>query len=454
MRKYDEQLRAQAVFEQRADDPRECTERYRYGGADPACASHNQCGKLIRHDDPAGTQLFAEYGVIGGVLQQTRQLLRDLASPDWPERETDRDALLEPDTEAMTRSSYNGLGEVIAQTDAKDNRQLFSQTIAGQLREVRLQVASETAPITLVSAIEYNAHGQAEREVTGNGVITTLDYAPEDARLSRLLAKRGNTTLQDLRYEYDAAGNPLTLIDGNGLFPNRPGPTEQDEAFLDTFFSGAELKANIEVRKEIHQSATGWTVLGKTLPNPFKSRENLVSSREELQGANYSIKNGLLYRAHVSSVSPVANVGLLRNTTGSPTPEGFKEYIANVFKHTASTGSKGAVLSLSTQRNVAKGFMSKEKTLTTIDLNKLDVGMAQDFLTVPELILQYGGMMLREGRIEHSDLVKALDQLNNKEHEVFFVGQAIGLNIGEIPANAIVATKNMGQKTLKLTASP
>lgn len=190
---YDEQLRAQAVFEQRADDPRVCTERYRYGGADPACASHNQCGKLIRHDDPAGTQLFAEYGVIGGVLQQTRQLLRDLASPDWPERETDRDALLEPDTEAMTRSSYNGLGEVIAQTDAKDNRQLFSQTIAGQLREVRLQVASEMAPITLVSSIEYNAHGQTAREVAGNGVITTLDYAPEDGRLSRLLAKRGNT---------------------------------------------------------------------------------------------------------------------------------------------------------------------------------------------------------------------------------------------------------------------
>ena len=778
---YDEQLRAQAVFEQRADDPRVCTERYRYGGADPACASHNQCGKLIRHDDPAGTQLFAEYGVIGGVLQQTRQLLRDLASPDWPERETDRDALLEPDTEAMTRSSYNGLGEVIARTDAKDNRQLFSQTIAGQLREVRLQVASETAPITLVNAIEYNAHGQTAREVAGNGVITTLDYAPEDGRLSRLLAKRGNTPLQDLRYEYDAAGNvlsiedaaqpiryfanqriepvsrygydslyqlveatgweageanrgprfspfndpapranyrqtyhydaggnllelihegpqshghrlvaqvhsnrclpvhdgvepgdedfhrgfdangnllslqpgqalswdlrnqlrevrpvardagpddvecyvygadgmrvrkvsltqtnaltlraevrylpnlelrthsgtgevlqvisvqagrstirvlhweqapsratvsdqyryslndhlgscsleldsagevisqegyhpfgttawfadrgevevgyktlrysgkerdatglyyygfryyvpwlqrwlnpdpatdidglnvyrfvrnnPLTLIDGNGLFPNRPEPTKQDDAFLDAFFSGAELKANIEVRKEIHQSATGWTVLGKTLPNPFKSRENLVSSREELQGANYSIKNGLLYRAHVSGVSPVANAGLLRNTIGSPTPEGFKEYIANVFKHTASTGSKGAVLSLSTQRNVAKGFMSEEKTLTTIDLNKLDVDMAQDFLTVPELILQYGGMMLREGRIEHSDLVKALDQLNNKEHEVFFVGQAIGLNIGEVPAKAIVATKNMGQKTLKIAAS-
>jgi insecticidal toxin complex protein TccC len=210
---YDEQLRAQAVFEQRADDPRVCTERYRYGGADPACASHNQCGKLIRHDDPAGTQLFAEYGVIGGVLQQTRQLLRDLASPDWPERETDRDALLEPDTEAMTRSSYNGLGEVIAQTDAKDNRQLFSQTIAGQLREVRLQVASEMAPITLVSSIEYNAHGQTAREVAGNGVITTLDYAPEDGRLSRLLAKRGNTPLQDLRYEYDAAGNVLSIED-------------------------------------------------------------------------------------------------------------------------------------------------------------------------------------------------------------------------------------------------
>ncbi len=211
--KYDEQLRPQAVFEHTHDGEPLCTERYGYGGSDPTFATRNQCGQLIRHDDPAGTQLFEQFGLTGGLMQQTRHFLRSLDSPDWPEPLPDRDLLLEAGTGATSRSVFNTLGETIEQTDAKGHRQHFAQNLAGQLHEVRLQLDTQPQPKTLVSAIQYNAQGQTEREIAGNGVITALHYAPEDGRLTRLQAQRGNETLQDLRYAYDPVGNVISIED-------------------------------------------------------------------------------------------------------------------------------------------------------------------------------------------------------------------------------------------------
>lgn len=210
---YDDQLRLTVLFEQAARGEAVCAERLTYAANDPASADHNQCGQLIRHDDRAGTQLFPTFGLTGGLLEQTRHFLHALASPDWPEPMDERDTWLEPGSGATTRSRFNSLGEAVEQTDAQGNRQLFSHTVAGQLREVRLQLRSDTTPKTLVSAIQYNAHGQTEREVAGNGVITTLEYAPEDARLIRLHARRGNDVLQDSHYEYDPTGNVLRIED-------------------------------------------------------------------------------------------------------------------------------------------------------------------------------------------------------------------------------------------------
>jgi insecticidal toxin complex protein TccC len=210
---YDTQLRPESVFEQPLDGKALCTERLSYGASDPAAAEHNQCGQLIRHDDPAGSQRYTEFGLHGTALEQTRDFLNDLMLPDWPESIADRELLLEPSEGATTRSQVNALGEVSHQTDAKGHRQLFSQTRDGQLLEVRLQLNGTPTPKTLVSAITYNAHDQAEREVAGNGVITTLEYDAQNGRLTRLSAQRGNEALQDLSYAYDPVGNVLSIKD-------------------------------------------------------------------------------------------------------------------------------------------------------------------------------------------------------------------------------------------------
>ncbi|WP_322614783.1 RHS repeat-associated core domain-containing protein [Pseudomonas sp. BIC9C] len=211
--RYDTQLRPVSVFEQAVDGDAICTERLNYGGSDQTSAERNQCGQLIRHDDPAGTQLFSEFGLHGAGLEQARHFLKALSLPDWPEPVADRELMLEVGEGAITRSHFNALGEVSQQTDAKGHRQLFSQTLDGQLREVRLQLNGTSTPKNLVSAIGYNAHGQTEREVAGNGVITTLEYDAQNGRLTRLQAQRGTAALQDLHYEYDPVGNVLSIED-------------------------------------------------------------------------------------------------------------------------------------------------------------------------------------------------------------------------------------------------
>ncbi|MEJ5059898.1 MULTISPECIES: RHS repeat domain-containing protein [unclassified Pseudomonas] len=210
---YDEQLRLSALFETSEDGEAICVERLSYGESDQSFANHNQCGQLIRHDDPAGTQLFTEFGLNAAALVQTRYFLRDLAMPDWPESITDRERMLEPGDGAKTRSHFNAPGEAIQQTDAKGHRQFFSQTLDGQLRAVRLQLSGEPTAKTLVSAIHYTAHGQTGREVAGNGVITTLEYDAQNGRLTLLQALRSDQALQKLHYAYDPVGNVLSIED-------------------------------------------------------------------------------------------------------------------------------------------------------------------------------------------------------------------------------------------------
>ncbi|MCJ8206622.1 RHS repeat-associated core domain-containing protein [Pseudomonas sp. RGM2987] len=212
---YDDLLRPLAVYEQGKGQASRCTERYEYADASADFAAHNQCGQVIRHDDPAGTQKLDEYALSGGVLKQTRRFLRSLEMPDWPHGLPERDVLLEPSEQAATSTTrFNPLGDVLEQVDAKGNRQLFDYTVDGQLLASHLHLSGQAAPQTLVNAITYSAYGQVEQETAGNGVVSTLTYRPEDGRLTRLQARHGaEAALQDLHYNYDPVGNVLSIED-------------------------------------------------------------------------------------------------------------------------------------------------------------------------------------------------------------------------------------------------
>lgn len=283
---YDDQIRQIAVFEQAADSEVLCTERFAYGGGDPAFSTRNQCGQLIRHDDPSGTQLFEQFGLAGEVLQQTRHFLQTLESPDWPEPIAERDTLLEPGAGFKARARFNSLGEAIEQIDARGNRQFSIHTLAGQLREVRLQLAKDVAPKVLVSAIQYNALGQTVRETAGNGVITLLEYAAEDGRLTRLQAKRGSGALQDLRYAYDSVGNVLSI---------------EDAALPVRYFANQRVEpVNRYVYDSLYQliNATGWEAGGSNQGPTFSRFDDPASCANYSQSYCYDRGGNLLELTH------------------------------------------------------------------------------------------------------------------------------------------------------------
>ncbi|WP_256590029.1 RHS repeat-associated core domain-containing protein [Pseudomonas sp. B1(2018)] len=211
---FDEQLRPITVTEQALGELPCVVERLTYAGSGPAFAEHNQCGQLIRHDDPAGSQIYPEYGMAAGVLQEERRFLAELEIPDWPLDPDARDERLEPQS-FITGYTFNPTGELRHQTDAMGNLRTFGYDLAGKPNEVWLQVTGKgEPPKQLVSAIRYNALDQVESETAGNGVVTRAEYAADEGRLVGLQAALGSQKpLQDLNYVYDPVGNIVELHD-------------------------------------------------------------------------------------------------------------------------------------------------------------------------------------------------------------------------------------------------
>lgn len=215
LNEFDALLRPVAVHERGEDVAEHVLERFTYAGVDAEAASHNLCGQLIRHDDPAGTLHLNDLSIGGALLQQTRHFLLDTLPVNWPDSVPARDALLEPAEGAITALHYAASGELFQQIDALGNQQRFTYTVAGELSDTRLILAGEgQTERTLVNDLRYNASGQIESETAGNGVVTRHRYDTADGRLIGLSAHKANgTPLQDLKYRYDAAGNVLSLED-------------------------------------------------------------------------------------------------------------------------------------------------------------------------------------------------------------------------------------------------
>ncbi|SDY00323.1 RHS repeat-associated core domain-containing protein [Pseudomonas sp. NFACC08-1] len=210
---YDQQLRPTAIHEQLPDqDPRR-VEYLRYGDSSPESAARNLCGALIRHDDSAGSLLVDEYALCGKPLGQARHFLVDAAQPDWPAEEIARDKLLEKGNGYETRWRYDALAHPILLVDAARHQQRYGFDIAGQLKVVSLKVKDATTEKTILKDLVYNASGQVESQVAGNGVISRAAFDPASGRLISLSASVSGNTLQDLRYTYDAVGNVTHIED-------------------------------------------------------------------------------------------------------------------------------------------------------------------------------------------------------------------------------------------------
>jgi insecticidal toxin complex protein TccC len=288
---YDDLQRPLALTEQAHAGQSRVVERWIYGKATDDRALHNQCGRPIRHDDPAGNRHFDDYGLGGAVVVESRRFLIELETPDWPLDPDRRDDYLE-ETTYVTRQTFTPTGELQHHTDAVGNLRTQHYNIAGQACATWLLQAGEgRQPKCLVSAIRYNAQGQIESETAGNGVIARAEYSRDDGRLLRLLASVGaHPPLQDLNYIYDPVGNIVSL---------------EDKTQVVSWFNNQRIDPVSRYRYDSRYQlveASGWEVSqpshGPALPDLLPTPLDPNQRRNYTQTFNYDAAGNLITRHH------------------------------------------------------------------------------------------------------------------------------------------------------------
>lgn len=290
-RQYDDLLRPLALSEQAHEGQPHVVERWTYAKATDDHAQHNQCGRPIRHDDPAGNRHFDDYGLGGTVVVESRRFLIELETPDWPLDPDRRDDYLE-ETTYVTRQTFTPTGDLQHHTDAVGNLRTQHYNVAGQSCATWLLQAGEgRQPKCLVSAIRYNAQGQIESETAGNGVIARAEYSRDDGRLLRLLASAGtHPPLQDLNYVYDPVGNVISL---------------EDKTQVVSWFNNQRIDPVSRYRYDsLYQlvEANGWEVSqpshGPALPDLLPTPLDPNQRRNYTQKFDYDAAGNLITRHH------------------------------------------------------------------------------------------------------------------------------------------------------------
>lgn len=315
-RQYDDLQRPLALTEQAHDGQPRVVERWIYGKATDDRALHNQCGRPIRHDDPAGNRHFDDYGLGGTVVVESRRFLIELETPDWPLDPDRRDDYLE-ETTYVTRQTFTPTGDLQHHTDAVGNLRTQHYNVAGQSCATWLLQAGEgRQPKCLVSAIRYNAQGQIESETAGNGVIACAEYSREDARLLRLFASVGvHPPLQDLNYVYDPMGNVMSL---------------EDKTQAVSWFNNQRIDSVSRYRYDsLYQlvEASGWEVSqpshGPALPDLLPTPLDPNQRRNYTQKFDYDAAGNLITRHHSGApgfsmfTSAYSNRSLAQHADGS-----------------------------------------------------------------------------------------------------------------------------------------
>jgi RHS repeat-associated protein len=217
---YDELRRPVRQFVRGADadqsDPRVFNreilfEQVEYGEGHANDLALNLRTRVFKSYDGAGVVTNEVYDFKGNLLQGSRQLATDYKSaPDWS-------GMAALDGEVFrSGTGYDALNRPISLVTPDDSeiRPTYNEANLLERVEARIRGAAEWA--TLVSDVDYNAKGQRELIVYGNGASTIYKYDRLTFRLDHLKTTRSTdgAVLQDLSYTYDPAGN-ITEIEDN-----------------------------------------------------------------------------------------------------------------------------------------------------------------------------------------------------------------------------------------------
>jgi RHS repeat-associated protein len=183
--------------------------RTEYGESVPDPEARNLRTRVARQYDGAGIADSSAYDFKGNLLGSTRQLAAEYAGAvvDWSS-----EVPLEH-REYTASTSYDALNRPVSTTAPDSSVLLPSYDPASLLDRLDGRIRGAAEVTAFAERIEYNARGQRTLVRYGNGTSSAYAYDPLTFRLARLVTQRGSRRLQDLRYTYDAVGNPTQVSD-------------------------------------------------------------------------------------------------------------------------------------------------------------------------------------------------------------------------------------------------
>ncbi|UQA61432.1 SpvB/TcaC N-terminal domain-containing protein [Polyangium aurulentum] len=249
-------------------------EKTSYGEGQPNAQAANLRGRVYQARDGAGLVTHVAYDFKGNLLEVHRQLAKNYKGDlDWS-----ASPVLEAET-FVQKTQYDALNRPTSLTtpDQSEARPKYNE--AGLLEQVDVRLRGSATWTTFVDDIDYDAKGQREKIVYGNGVVTAYSYDPLTFRLTRIKTTRssGGALLQDLRYTYDPVGNIVEIADlaQKTVFNN--GPVEPVWKYeYDALYrlSEATGREHAGQNSDIQQDESGFPLLNVPHPNDPQALRN------------------------------------------------------------------------------------------------------------------------------------------------------------------------------------
>jgi RHS repeat-associated protein len=192
-----------------------------YGETHPEALERNLRGRPQLTFDGAGLVTADRHDFKGNLVAGRQRLSRTYtATPDWTsvadlpvsDAEVGADPLLEHET-FSTATEYDALNRPTRHELPDSTALIPAYNVAGLLKRTVARLRGDEHVTSFIEEIAYDARGQRERIDYANGVHTLYDHDPVTLRLKRLQTLRGDETLQDLTYTYDAVGNVVQVRD-------------------------------------------------------------------------------------------------------------------------------------------------------------------------------------------------------------------------------------------------
>jgi len=199
-------------------------ERLVYGEGQNDAQARNLRGQVYQHYDQSGVVTIQELDFKGNLLEATRQLTSAVTAEviDWPEIPSPGASsaitnLLEAESFTQ-RTQSDALNRMVQQ----ENWHLAGREPATYIPQYNQRGVLKSEALTVngvsktaINNIVYDAKGQRQQLVLGNGTVTNYEYDPQTYRLLQLTThnKNGNKKFQDLYYSYDAVGNITDIRD-------------------------------------------------------------------------------------------------------------------------------------------------------------------------------------------------------------------------------------------------